>query len=220
MPPTINFLKSLPYFAALRPATLDNIARTATELSFARGEVVILEGEPCRGLYIVRMGRVRIFKSSAEGREQVLYIAGPGDTFNDVPVFDDGANPASASALEPATIYLIPRQTMTYLATDSQTAQAIIKVFATRLRHLTTIAEDLSFRSVPSRLAKLLLKLAVVEGGEAPIPQLTQDEMAAMVGSVRDVVGRSLRTMTGMGVIEIKGKRITITDPDKLKDIS
>jgi CRP-like cAMP-binding protein len=220
MPPSTEFLGSLPYFASLRPAQLDGIARATTELSFARGEVILLEGEPCKGLYIVKSGRVRIFKSSDQGREQVLLVAEPGDTFNDVPVFDGGTNPASAEALEPAVIYLIPAQTMTYLTADSQVCRAIIRVFATRLRHLTTVVEDLSFRSVVSRLAKLLLNMAVVEGGRAPIPQLTQDEMASMIGSVRDVVGRSLRSMERMGAIEIKGRRITITAPDKLKRMS
>lgn len=217
---SVDFLKSLPYFTTLRPSQLDDIARAADESSFARGEVIILEGEPCRGLYVVRSGLVRIFKSSAKGREQVLFLAGPGDTFNDVSVFDGGPNPANASALEATTVYIIPKETMAHIAIENQTARAIIKVFASRLRRLTALVEDLSLRSVTGRLAKLLLTLAVVENESKPIPQLTQEEMAVMIGSVRDVVGRTLRSLEAMGAIEIRGKRINIIAPDMLKDIS
>jgi CRP/FNR family transcriptional regulator len=87
------------------------------------------------------------------------------------------------------------------------------------LRHLTSVVEDLSFRSVLSRLAKLLLDLAVVEGGNAPVRQLTQDEMAAMVGTVRDVIGRALRQMEREGAIKIVKNRIMVMAPEKLKDM-
>ena len=215
-----DFLYFIPLFSALGPEEIKRVAKETSERSFAKGEVLFLEGEPCRGLYVVKSGRIRIFKSSPEGREQVLLIAKQGDSFNDVPVFDGGPNPASASTLAPSIVYIIPRETLLSLVVDCPVAQSIIELFAARLRHLTTVVEDLSFRSVVSRLAKMLLDLAVAEGGQSPIARLTQDEMAAIVGSVRDVVGRALRALEKANAIKIEGQLIVVIDPETLRKLT
>ncbi len=215
-----DFLRSVSCFTALSAEEIKRIENRVLERSFAKGEILFLEGEPCDGLYVVKSGWVRIYKSSPEGREQVLLIARPGDSFNDVPVFDGGPNPASASALESSTVYVIPKETLLSLVADCPAALAIIKLLSTRLRHLTMVVEDLSFRSIVSRLARMLLGLAVVEGGPTPIPRLTQDEMAAIVGSVRDVIGRALRALERTGAIRIEGQRIFVEDPEKLREMS
>ncbi len=215
-----DFLSSVPYFIALSPGEMGRISRKVQERSFARREVLFLEGGPCQGLYVVKTGRVRIFKSSPEGRELVLLTAGVGTTFNEVPVFDGGSNPASASALEATSVYIIPEETMLSLLDGCPAAQTIIKLFAGRLRHLTGVVEDLSFRSVVSRIARLLLDLAVVQEGSKPMPRLTQEEMATMVGSVRDVVGRALRALEKSGAIKLEGQRLLVLDPEKLKTAS
>lgn len=220
MPSLIDFLKSVAYFDVLGAEDAERVAQEATELSVARGGILFLEGEECRGLYLVKSGRIRIFKSSSEGREQVLLIAGPGDSFNDVPVFDDGPNPASASALVESVVYLIPKGVLRSLIADCPAALSVIKVFAARLRHLTVVVEDLSFRSVIGRLSKLLLGLATAESESSPMPRLTQDEMASIVGSVRDVIGRALRHMEKTGAIRIEGQRILVIDTDKLRDMT
>ncbi len=214
-----DFLRRLPYFEALGMSELEHITREVQELSFARGEILFLEGDPCRGLYVVKSGQIRIFKGSPEGREQVLLIASPGDTFNDAPIFDSGPNPASASAREVSTVYLTPKETVLSLVAGCPSAVAILKLFATRLRQLTIMVEDLSFRSVVGRLAKLLLDLAVVEGGLAPVRRLTQNEMATMVGSVRDVIGRALKQMERAGGIKIEGHHILVVAPGKLREM-
>lgn len=219
MAPSVGFLKSLPYLAILSAKEFERVKKAALELSFAHGEIIFLEGEPSRGLYVVKSGQVRIFKTSPEGREQVLLIAQPGDSFNDVAVFDGEPNPASSSALEAATIYLIPRETVLSLVAGCPVALEIIKLLARRLRHLATVVESLSFGTVLSRLAKLLLDLAVREEGTAPIPRLTQEEMAAMVGSVRDVIGRALRTLERTGAVKIDSHRILVVDPEKLREM-
>lgn len=215
-----DFIRSNPYFSALSDPGIKRVEDELLERSFARGEVLFIEGEPCEGLYLVKSGQIRIFKSSPEGREQVLLIARSGDSFNDVPVFDGGPNPASASAIGPATVYIVPKETMLSLIADCPAAVGIIKLLARRLRHLTTVVEDLSFRSVLSRVAKLLLELAVVEGGPAPLPRLTQEEMAAIVGSVRDVIGRVLKSLEKDGAIKIEGQRIIVVSTKKLREVS
>ena len=216
----VDFLRSQPYFNTLSAEEMARIEREVVELSFARGELLFLEGEACRGLYVVKSGQIRIFKSSPEGREQVLLIVKAGDTFNDIPIFDGGPNPASASALEPSAVYLIPGETMLSLLAGCPEALAIIKMMASRLRHLTMMVEDLSFRTVISRLAKTILEVAVVEGGASPVRRLTQDEIAAMVGTVRDVINRALRVLEREGTIKFEGQRIIVVDPQKLKEMT
>lgn len=219
MPSITGLLRKLPYFQALDRNEMEEIAQKVSELSFARGEVLFLEGEQCQGLYVVQSGQVRIFKSSPEGREQVLFIARRGESFNDVPVFDGGPNPASASALEESVVYLVPREAVLSVLTGCPSARAILELFAGRIRHLTLMVEDLSFRSVVERMAKLLLELAVVEGGNSPVKRLTQEEMAAMVGSVRDVIGRALKHLEKAGAIRIEGQRILVVAPEKLREM-
>jgi len=220
VPSSADLLRTLPYFEGLPDEELERISRKTNEISFSRGEVVFLEGEPCHGLYVVKSGRIRVFKSSPEGREQVLLIAQSGDSFNDVPVFDGHPNPASASALDPSTLYLVPKEVVLLPIKDCPAAAAILKHMGARLRHLTTVVETLSFRSVVSRLAKLLSDMAVAEAGPAPVPRLTQDEMAAMVGSVRDVIGRGLKHLERKGAIKIEGHRIMVVSTDKLRELA
>lgn len=219
MPEVVDFLSSLPYFVGLSSQELARIRREVVELNFDKGEVVLLQGEACRGLFVVKSGQVRIYMSSPDGREQVLFVAKPGDSFNDVPVFDGGPNPASGLALDPTTVYLIPKEAILSLISSCPAALSIIKVLGARLRRLTMIVEDLSFRTVVSRLAKVLMELAIAEGGPAPVPRLTQDEIAARVGSVRDVVGRALRALEKAGAIRIEGQRIIVVDRNKLKQL-
>jgi CRP/FNR family cyclic AMP-dependent transcriptional regulator len=220
MPTEGDFLRPLPYFDSFGDAAMERLSREAVETSLERGQVIFLEGEPCRGMYVVRSGRVRVFKTSAEGREQVLFVAREGDSFNDVPVFDGGPNPASAAALDRSVVYLLPRETLLSLVEGCPAARAIIKLFAARLRHLTTVIENLSFRSVLSRLARLLLESAVSENSPAPARQMTQDEMAAMVGTVRDVIGRALRQLESAGAIRLDRHRILVVSPEKLRELT
>jgi CRP/FNR family transcriptional regulator len=134
-------------------------------------------------------------------------------------VFDGGLNPASASALEPSTVFIIPSETVLSLVDTCRPALAIIEMFALRLRHLATLVGDLSFRNVISRLAKVLLEVAVAEGESSAPPRLTQDEMAAMVGSVRDVIGRALRHLEREKALRIERGRIIVQNPEKLKEM-
>ena len=149
---TNEFLRSLPYFSGLSAEELACVRRCITTRDFDKGELVLLEGEPCRGLYVVRSGRVRVFKTSPDGREQVLRVAEAGETFNEVPNFDGGNNPASVEVLEPSTIYLIRRAHLLQLVQQYPSiAMALLRMFAGRLRHLTTLVEDLSLKNLEAQ---------------------------------------------------------------------
>ncbi|SRR5579884_191720 len=218
MPIAIEELRAIPYLAPLAPAVLARLVDVIREQHCGRGEVLFFEGDPCPGAYYVRAGRVKIYKASPEGREQVLHVLGPGQTFNDVPVFDEGPNPATAQTLEPSHVFLLPRDALLALVrSEPDVAMAVIRVFAARLRHLTTLVEDLSLRHVTGRVARLLLRS--LDPGAAP-EQLTQQEMAARVGTAREVVGRALHTLVAAGAIDLDRGRITIRDRDALERLS
>ncbi|HSB78751.1 MAG TPA: Crp/Fnr family transcriptional regulator [Candidatus Methylomirabilis sp.] len=218
-----NALRQVPYFAELEPDSLEGLAVQVRERKLEAGELILMEGDPCEGLYFVISGRVKVFKLSAEGKEQVLRILGPGRTFNDVPVFDGGPNPGSVAAMEAATVCLIPKgQVLAMLEQHPKMAKAVIRLLASRLRALTLVIEDLSLRSVAARVAKLLLDCTrghqtLVEGGTGACARLTQHQIAAMTGSVREVVQRALKALEKDGAIRLERARVIVLDPKTLE---
>jgi len=214
----LEFLKSVPYFSDLSLAELESIRKLVFEKTADRAEMVLLEGESAANLYFVASGVVKVFKTSAEGKEQILSIVRPGESFNDVPIFDGGPNPASARAMGPLLLYGIKQQDMKAILRDHpQIALNVIKVLARRVRHLVSLVEDLSFKHVIGRVAKILLEHIGGEMGSGP--RLTQQEMAAMAGTAREVVGRSLKALEEEGAIKLDRHRIIITDKEALQKI-
>lgn len=214
----LDLLKRVPYFSGLSLADLESIKKLVFEKTADRAETVVLEGEPAANLYFVASGAVRVFKTSAEGKEQVLSIVRPGESFNEVPVFDGGPNPASVRAMSPVVLYEIKRNDMEdILRSHPQIALNVIKVLAKRVRQLVSLVEDLSFRHVIGRVAKILFENIRGEKGDGP--RLTQQEMAAMAGTAREVVGRSLKALEEQGAIKLDRHRIIIMDKEALQKI-
>ena len=214
---TAELLRSIPYFAYLDEAALQAVGQAAVTRQYSKDEIIFLEGDPCAGLFIVEIGRVKIFKVSTEGREQVLKLLAPGEFFNEVAVLDGGPNPVSAMTVLDSTLWIIDRSTMLdLLARYPALAQGIIENLAAHARHLVSLVEDLSLRTVSARLAKLLLTRAV-RGGEAA-HRLTQQEMAAQLGTVREMVGRVLRDFEDEGLIRFDRHRIVILDREGMEN--
>lgn len=204
------------YFAGLTEEDLAEVARHVHARHYEAGQVIILEGDDCPGLYIVTAGRVRVYKASPAGKQQVLRIMAPFDSFNDVPVFDGGPNPASAEALDDAQVaFLSKEDAERLLATRASFGPAMLRVFAMRLRHLTSLVEDLSFHSVRARLARALLQSA-----QAGVSELTQRELADMVGTTREVAGRDLRQMEDEGLIRLTRGRTELLDAARLERVA
>lgn len=213
-----ELLQSIPYFAGLDSTELDSLRHDMFERSVPRGEIIQLEGEPAGALFFLASGAVKIFKTSPDGKEQILSIARPGESFNDVAVFDDGPAHASAQAMTPAVLYGIPADRLkTVLREHPQVALNTARVLADRTRQLVELVEDLSFRRVIGRVAKILLDH--VGDGSQPRPRLTQQDMAAMAGTVREVVARSLKTLEDEGAIQIDRHQIRITDREALQEM-
>lgn len=180
--------------------------------------MVFGEGDACTGMYVVESGQIRIFKTSAGGREQVLSIDGPGSSVAELPVFDGGNYPASVSAVEDATLLFISKQDFQALClTHPQVALKVLRVVGARLRRLVGIIEELSFTTVRHRLAAFLVRLAqregtrIAEGIEITLPASNQ-ELASQIGTVRELVSRNLSRFQSEKLIQMDGRRIVIAN--------
>jgi len=212
-----EFIKSIPYFAGVDQAGLDFIAKYIFEKKAERGEILLFEGEPAETLYFVAAGAIKVFKTSADGKEQILQIIRPGESFNDVPVFGGDVNLASAEAMGPVILNLIKKSDLEAILREyPQVALNVIHILSQRVRHLVSLVEDLSFRQVTGRVAKMLLEYA--GDGTGDRPRLTQQEMAAMIGTAREMVGRSLKALEEEGTIRMDRHRIIIADLEALRE--
>lgn len=212
----IHFLGAMPYFRDLPSGELARIAARCYRRHLGEKEIVVVEGQPADGLYVLRSGKIRIFKTSRRGKEQVLIVLGPGETFNDVPIFDGGLNPANAQAAAPDTsVCVVPSTLMReLLATSPVIAANIVQVLAGRLRHLTRMVEDLSFHHIDERVARLLLAESGVAGGTI---SMTQEQLAARVGTAREVVSRALHILEQQGAIIRQRNRIAVINAPRLQ---
>jgi CRP-like cAMP-binding protein len=213
-----DFVCNIPYFDGLSQDEHRSIKKLAIERHYERGDIIIYEGDKATALYVVCSGAVKIFKTSIEGKEQILNITRPGETFNDVGVFDEGENPASAQAMGEVTLFELGQNEFnTLLQNHPIITHNTIKVLAGQVRELVTLVEDLSFRHVIGRVAKILLEYASADAHDGP--RLTQQEMAAMAGSAREVVGRSLKALEENGLIKLNRHKVTITDIKALREM-
>jgi CRP-like cAMP-binding protein len=212
-----EFIKSLPYFAGLEGPVLDTIRQYVFEKKADRGEILALEGEPSDTLYFVVAGAVKVFKTSADGKEQIFRIIRPGESFNDVPVLGGGVNLVSAEAMGPVTLNGMKKKDLeTVIKENPQVAMNVIHVLSMRVQELVSLVEDFSFRHVTSRVAKMLLEYADSSLGEGR--RLTQQEMAGMIGTAREMVGRSLKSLEDEGAIKIERNRIIVTNQQSLRE--
>jgi CRP-like cAMP-binding protein len=207
------------YLKGLEENILVYLAKQTHLLAFEQGETIIREGKPCQGLYVVETGRVKIYKISVSGREMIINFMGPGDSFNEVPVFDQDDNPANVEAVLDSQLWLIDAQALRKVIADNpQAAHQIIINLSQNLRMLVGMVAELSFYTVTARLARLLRQLPPEELSGATQNRLTQDDLAAMIGTVREVVARSLRELETSGAIRVEQGKIDILDSAKLRD--
>jgi CRP/FNR family transcriptional regulator len=216
-----DVLASIPYFSALTAEERARAAGMARRKQLAAGQVLFVEGEPCAGLFVVISGLIKLYKTSPDGKEQVLRHMSAGDSFNEVPVFDGGANPVSATAVEPAEVLVLSRERVLELLREYP---AFVQVFASRLRHLVTLVEDLSFRQVTARVARIVLQsVAPHEGVGAGVggrARVTQREIAEMAGTTREVVARALKALEDAGAIKVDRQGIRVADEKALRALS
>jgi len=211
-------------FSGLAENELAFLIQRAVPRHYAAGEIVFSEGEPCSGLYVVEAGHIRIFKSSSGGREHVLSVDGPGSSVAELPVFDGGNYPASVAAIDEATLLFISKQDFQALClAHPQVSLKVLRVVGARLRRLIGIIEELSFTTVRHRLVSFLLRQAQREGRrtnggiEIELPSSNQ-EFAAQIGTVRELVSRNLSRLQADGIIDIDGRNVIIRDLKALQN--
>ena len=218
-----KWLQKTPLLAELSDTELSFLGQRAVPRSYGPGQLIFSEGDPCEGLFVVESGEMRIFKTSASGREQVLAIEGPGASVAELPVFDGGAYPASASAVTRTSVLLIRKQDFQALCIQHpQVSLKVLTVVGTRLRRLVSIIEELSFTTVRHRLASQLLRLANAKGAQSgqgiefTLPN--NQELAAQIGTVRELVSRNLSRLQAVGIIRLHGKQVIVPDLRALQD--
>jgi len=215
-------LRRTALFGSLTDEELRALAARAVEKRLAREEVVFVEGEPAHGLYVIVSGALRAFRTGADGREQVVHTERAGALIAEVPVFDDGVYPATAVADEDSVLLSLAKQDVRQVCLEHpQIALAALKLLAGRLRRHAEMVEVLSLRDVGQRLARLLLAEAKTlgksaEGGVSFDLAFTNSQIAARVGSVREVVSRALTRLQQDGLVQLKNRRVTIPDEEAL----
>ena len=217
-PSIADVLKGTALFSALSDAELESLATRTLIRSYVSGELIFSEGEPCAGLYIVSRGRVRIFKISPSGREQVLALEGPRSSVAELPVFDGGPYPASGAAVEPSELLFISRQDFRALCLEyPEISLKILQVAGARLRRLVGIIAELSFTTVRHRLISWILRQAKSQEGLRFMLNASHQELAAQIGTVRELVSRNLARLQAQEFIGINGHEVTILNLEGLE---
>ncbi len=218
----ITIFKQTELFSDLDDEILLVLAKHSIKKRLERNEILFLAGEPSKGLHVIASGSVRAFRTSADGREQVIHVERAVTTIAEVPVFDGGNYPSTAAAEEPTTVYFLDKQAILKAAIEyPQLALAAAKLMASRLRRCAALVETLSLREVGQRLAGILLSEAQASGintnaGITIKLPLTHNRLAARIGTVREVVTRSMLRLEDQGLIVHERKNIRIPDLEAL----
>lgn len=212
----IEVLNKTALFSTLHESELNELAQHVIEHSLVTGETLFLAGEEAKGLYVIVTGSLRAFRESLDGREQVIHVERAGATIAEVPVFDDLPYPSTVIAEEPTTVLFIDKREVRALCLKyPKIALSALKVLATRLRKCSDLVESLSLHEVDQRLAKFLLNEAQLRGkitkdGLIVDLVLTNQQIAARIGSVREVISRALTRLQQNGLISVNSRQVII----------
>jgi CRP-like cAMP-binding protein len=212
----------IPYFRGINPDDLLRIKRTAHNRFYQAGATIFSEGDSCAGFYVVLDGLVRIYRVSAEGRLHTLSLLRPVSTFNEVAAVDGAHNPFNAVAVTNAEVMILSHRRLIRLLASQRT---LLENYVQQLAHLNREyierLEDMTFRSIPSRLAKLFLHETTYADQISETPtRLTQEEIAAILGTTREVVGRALRGLLNAGLLRKEGRQVYIADREGLESLA
>lgn len=209
----VRILRKNPYFDGLSDEILKDIAVVTQLREFERGDVLFWEGDPCSGLHILESGSVKLYRVSPQGRQYIITVLTDGATCNEVPAFDGGTNPVNVEALETTQVWVVDAHTLREMVkANPEFALRILSKFGQNLRIMVGKVSEMAFYQVTHRLARLITEMS-----EAPRPHWTQEQLAARLGTVREVVSRSLKELEKSGAIRMEERRIQIADEDILR---
>lgn len=218
-------LRAAPIFAELEEHVLQRLAERCVPRTVGVGFSLFRRGDPCQGTYFVLEGRVRIYRTSADGREQTLMVEGSGRPVAELPLFDGDPYPASAVTTAPSRLIFLPRAEFEHaFRTDPDVAAAVVRALGRRMRHLVGLIETVAFKDVAARLAMLLADYADREGvaREGDTIELTlsrtQDELATEIGTARESVSRAMKQLRAAGMVrDRRGRRVSLAPPERLR---
>jgi len=210
-------LRKVPFLAELDRSSMAELAHASRTVKASKGEDLFTEGEPCRGMFLLLSGSMKVYRAAASGREQILAIESPGATIAELPLLDGGAYPASCAALEESELLLLPREAFAdLLLRRPEVTMGVLRVICHRLRYLVALVEEVSLLEVPQRLAKYLLEISERRGSDFTLT-LSNREIANRLGTVREIVSRCLHRLAEQGAIQIERRRIRILSKEALR---
>lgn len=214
-------LAGISLFSGLSRVQHEALSRISVKRAFGKGERIFSEGDEGTGFYVVSGGRVKIFKVSTEGKEQILHFCGPGESFGEVSVFTGQGFPADAVAALPSTVLFFPRAAFSSLIRqDPALALNMMAQLSKRLREFAGLIEDLSLKEVPGRLAKYLLYLSGRNGSGTVDLDVSKGQLAALLGTIPETLSRILAKLNRRGLIRSRGAQIRIIDRQGLEEIA
>ncbi len=217
-----HIISDIPLFNGLPEDQLLAIKQIAVEKKVNKGEAIFSEGDEGKGFYVVLEGRVKIYKVSAEGKEQILHIFGQGQPFGEVPVFAGQKFPANAQAISKARVLFFPRTAFVTLITENPSLSLnMLAVMASKLREFSVQIENLSLKEIPARLASYLIYLAVEQQSEEAVTLgISKGQLASMLGTIPETLSRIFAKLSGQGLINVQGPKIALLDREGLEDLA
>ncbi len=218
----LSVISNSSLFKGLPLSQLEKIETIAVKKDFKKGELIFSEGDDGDGFYIIAAGRVKIYKVSLEGKEQILHIFGTGEPFGEVPVFSGSVFPANAQVIEKCSLMFFPRDVfIRFISENIPVALNIMSVLSMRLRQFTVQIENLSLKEVPGRLAGYLLLLVEEQGREDLIHlNISKGQLASLLGTTPETLSRIFSKIRERGFVEVQGRSIKIFNLAGLKDMA
>ncbi len=218
----IDIISGIPLFSGLPDDQLLAIKQIAVEKKVNKGEAIFSEGDEGRGFFVVLDGRVKIYKVSAEGKEQILHIYGPGQPFGEVPVFAGQKFPANAQAISKGRLLFFPRTAFVGLITKNPSlSMKMLAVMSSKLREFTLQIENLSLKEIPARLASYLIYLADEQHSDSEvILTISKGQLASILGTIPETLSRIFAKLSSQNLISVQGPKITLLDREGLEELA
>ena len=218
----LNIISQAPLFNGLAADQLNQVKKIAIDKFYDRGKTVFWDGDDCNGFYIVAAGKVKIYKVSFEGKEQILHIYGPGNPFGEVPVFSGQNYPANAQTIVKSHLLFFPKDAFVDLITQNPSlALNMLAVLSMRLRQFTVQVENLSLKEVPGRLASYLLYLSEEQGKTDTVTLgISKGQLASLLGTIPETLSRIFAKMSAENLIQVAGRDIRLLDLAGLGDVA
>ncbi len=215
-------LANIPIFNGLSQAQYDELAAIIVDKTYKRGQIIFSEGDPGTGFYVVVDGRVKIYKLSLEGKEQILHLWGPGEPFGEVALFTGQNFPAYAEPMEKTRVFYIPRQAFADLIKENPSlALNMLATLSMRLHRFANLIEDLSLKEVSGRLAAHFINLSRQQNDTDTITlDLAKGQLASLLGTIPETLSRTLTRMVRQGLIHSDGPKIEIINRDDLEELA